>query len=74
MAGFEVITEVVWHSYLSGSGGALDLSQPNNMSIAADSFLGARPCGRDGVFLNNLSQNFIVPETFVRSPQLAQIF
>ena len=69
-----ICSTLVWHAYLNGTNGTLDLSQPNNMSIAPGTFLGNLPCGADGTYLSQLSSNFIVPETFVTSPKLSEIF
>lgn len=69
-----ICSTLVWHSYLAGTGGTLDISKPNNMSIAPKTILGALPCAKDGVFLQDLAAKFIVPETFVRSPKLQRVF
>ena len=65
-----ICSTLVWQAYLNGTGGALDLSQPNLMSAAPGSILANYT---DPLFMSILADHFIVPETFVRSPKLHQI-
>jgi N-acetylneuraminic acid mutarotase len=65
-----ICSTLVWRAYLEGTGHTLDISDPNNMSASPGSILGQFPLG----FIDQLRPAFVVPETFVRSPKLTQIF
>ncbi len=64
-----ICSTLVWRAYWEGTGGKLDISAPNNMSATAGSVLAFMPA----LFLSELADVFVVPETFVRSPKLKQI-
>lgn len=65
-----ICSTLVWRAYWDGTGGTLDLSTPNNMSAAPGSLLQRFP----SFLIDLLRPVFIVPETFVRSPRLQQVF
>lgn len=69
-----ICSTLVWRAYWEGTGHTLDISTPNNMTAAPGSIVGNLPIPFRGAFLNNLASVFIVPETFVTSPKLSQIF
>jgi hypothetical protein len=69
-----ICSTLVWRAYWDGTGHTLDISTPNNMTAAPGSIMGNLPIPFRGAFLNNLASVFIVPETFVTSPKLSQIF
>lgn len=59
-----ICSTLVWQAYLNGTGGMLDLSQPNLMSAKPGSILANYT---DPLFISILGEHFIVPETFVRN-------
>jgi YVTN family beta-propeller protein len=63
-----ICSTLVWRSYLEGSGGTLDISNPNNMVAAG--IMSTYPSG----FIDLLRPVFIVPDTFALSPYLTKIF
>ena len=69
-----ICSTLVWRAYWEGTGHTLDISDPNLMSIAPGSLLSNLNPILSTQFLIQLSPVFVVPETFVRSPKLRQIF
>jgi hypothetical protein len=70
-----ICSTLVWAAYWNGSGHALDISDPNDMTIEGLSILGVATAlrGRQ-LFIDQLKPVFVAPETFARSPKLQQIF
>ena len=69
-----ICSTLVWRAYWEGTGHTLDLSSPNLMSAAPGSDLGNLPSLLRDSFIQQLDPVLVVPETFVRSPKLKQIF
>ena len=69
-----ICSTLVWRAYYEGSGHALDISSPNNMTAAPGSILGSLPSSFLGLFIQELDPVLVVPQTFVTSPKLSQIF
>jgi hypothetical protein len=65
-----ICSTLVWRAYYEGTGHSLDLSNPNLLSAQPGSLMASY----SPAFIAQLATVFIVPETFVRSPQLKQIF
>jgi hypothetical protein len=69
-----ICSTLVWRAYYEGTGHTLDISNPNNMTATAGSILGnLNPLFRS-VFIQELDPVLVVPQTFVTSPLLKQIF
>ena len=69
-----ICSTLVWRAYLEGTGHTLDISTPNLMSAQPGSVVANLPIPFRDAFIQNLASVFVVPETFVRSPKLSQIF
>jgi probable HAF family extracellular repeat protein len=69
-----ICSTLVWRAYWEGTGHTMDISTPNNMTAQPGSMLGNLPKPLLGLFLDYLDPVLVVPETFVSSPQLKQIF
>ena len=69
-----ICSTLVWRAYWEGSGHTLDISTPNNMTAQPGSILGVLPIPFRGAFIDQLRPVLVVPETFVTSPKLKQIF
>jgi hypothetical protein len=69
-----ICSTLVWRAYYEGTGHALDISSPNNMTATPGSMLGALPSAFLALFIQQLDPVLVVPQTFVTSPKLSQIF
>ncbi|HXT68549.1 MAG TPA: hypothetical protein VN700_02265 [Vicinamibacterales bacterium] len=69
-----ICSTLVWRAYWEGTGHTLDLSTPNLMSADTGTVFGNLPAIFRDLLIEALRPVFIVPETFVRSPKLVQIF
>jgi hypothetical protein len=76
-----ICSTLVWRAYYEGTGHALDISQPNLMTAQPGSVLGTFSPGFISLLRNPpvgctgwCGSVFMVPETFVRSGKLSQIF
>lgn len=73
-----ICSTLVWAAYWNGTGGTVDISDPNNMTIQGLSLLNGLTFiqGKRSreLFIDALRPVIVVPETFARSPKLKQIF
>ncbi len=70
---FECAT-FVWRSYYEGTGHALDISNPNNMTAQPGSIFSVMIGAAGDSFLDQIRPFWVLPETFAKSPHLSQSF
>jgi hypothetical protein len=69
-----VCSTLVWRAYWEGTAHTLDISTPNNITATPGSVLGNLPTPFRDAFIAQLASVFVVPQTFVTSPKLSQVF
>jgi hypothetical protein len=70
-----ICSTLVWRAYYEGTGHTLDISKVNLLTASPGSWLYKQtPVLRDEFIQEELAPVLALPETFVRSPLLRQIF